>query len=309
MNENPILSIYVATYNHEKYIVQALESIRMQVTDYQYEVLVGEDCSTDNTRKVLQSYEAEHPGFATFLYREHNMHSEQINNAADLKRRCRGKYIIALEGDDYWIDDRKIDKQIKFLEANSDYLAVAHNCVCVNENSVPNGEVYNECHSEEYTFEHYEMNILPGQLTTVMMRNYYADNIFDTSFIQTMIDPGDKRIYFSLITNGKIRCLQETMSAYRHITNSGSSYSATVKHDISRTIAWYSEELKYAYKNNNKRAVKCAEALLLKEILAGYKNNEINISEFWGHVLQIRNWIRAIWSLISIQFRHRKGIV
>lgn len=66
MNENPILSIYVATYNHEKYIVQALESIRMQVTDYQYEVLVGEDCSTDNTRKVLQSYEAEHPGFATF---------------------------------------------------------------------------------------------------------------------------------------------------------------------------------------------------------------------------------------------------
>lgn len=309
MNEKPILSIYVATYNHENYIVQALESIRMQVTDYKYEVLVGEDCSTDNTRKILQSYELEHPKFATILYRDHNMHSEKINNAADLKRRCQGKYIIALEGDDYWIDERKIHKQIQFLEDNPDYLAVAHNCICVNEHSEPNGEVYSECHSEEYSIEHYEMNILPGQLTTVMMRNYYIDEVFDTSFIETKIAPGDRRIYFSLIVNGKIHCLQETMSAYRHITDHGSSYSATLKYDVPKALKWYLEELKYAYKLSNKRAVKCAEALYLKEILAGYKNKQINISVFWDNISQIRNWMRAICALISIEYRRRKRII
>ena len=95
MNQ-PILSIYVAVYNHEKYITQALDSILMQKTDYPYEVLVGEDCSTDNTRAVLKEYEAKHPGKFAIFYREHNMHRETPNNIQDLLMRCRGKYIIVI---------------------------------------------------------------------------------------------------------------------------------------------------------------------------------------------------------------------
>ena len=66
---NVMLSIYVTTYNHENYIVRALDSILMQKTRYSYEVFVGEDCSTDNTRQVLRQWEQNHPGVFTILYR------------------------------------------------------------------------------------------------------------------------------------------------------------------------------------------------------------------------------------------------
>jgi len=136
MNDNPVISIYVATYNHERYIVKALDSIREQKTKYSYEVLVGEDVSTDNTRQLLKQYEKQHPGFMTVYYRDHNMHHEDPNNSKDLKMRCKGKYVIALEGDDYWIDPLKLQKQVDFLENHEEYLAVAHRCVVVDENSI-----------------------------------------------------------------------------------------------------------------------------------------------------------------------------
>ena len=95
--DDVILSIYVPTYNHEKYIARALDSILMQKTDYAYEVLVGEDASTDNTRAVLKEYEKKYPGRFQMYYREKNMHKQKVRNAGDLIRRCSGKYIIALE--------------------------------------------------------------------------------------------------------------------------------------------------------------------------------------------------------------------
>lgn len=142
-----MLSIYVATYNHENYIEKALDSIFMQVTDYSYEVLVGEDCSTDNTRKVLKRYENQHldlveKGILKIFYRDHNMYREKPNNVTDLIYRCSGKYIIALEGDDFWTDKNKIQTQIEFLENNDDYIAVAHECIVVDKNSNLLQEVY-----------------------------------------------------------------------------------------------------------------------------------------------------------------------
>ena len=160
-NSDPVVSIYVATYNHEKYIVQALDSIRTQKTKYSYEVLVGEDVSTDNTRTILKEYEKSYPGFMTVYYRDHNMYREDPNNAKDLKMRCKGKYIIALEGDDYWIDPFKLEKQVDFLENHEEYLAVAHRCVVVDENSKNKNEKYQECLDSEYTLKHFISGIMP----------------------------------------------------------------------------------------------------------------------------------------------------
>lgn len=299
MQNRIILSIYVATYNHEKYIVQALESIRMQKTQYPYEVLVGEDCSTDNTRDVLKNYEKKHPGFLKVYYREKNMHKDKINNATDLKTRCMGKYIIALEGDDYWIDPYKIEKQISFLELHEDYIAVSHNCMVVNEKSEQVDEKYPECYDEEYELEHYMRGTLPGQLTTVMYRNYLTSDILDTSFLSCGIQPGDKSLYFSLICNGKIFCMQEIMSAYRHVTSGGSSYSANVKHDFETQRMWYSEQLEYAYRIKNESAVKIAEYLYLKEVLAGVKNRDSSIREMVTNIKAIQNKRRSFSMLLK----------
>ena len=290
-----MLSIYVATYNHEKYIEQALDSILMQETKYSYEVLIGEDCSKDNTRQVLKEYEKKHPGKFTVFYRDHNMYHDEVNNGEDLKRRCRGKYIIALEGDDYWTDSSKIEKQITFLEKHPEYNAVAHQCTVVDEFSIPNGEEYPSCKETQYTFQHFASGITPGQLTTVMYRNFYAYDILDSSLCKMKLSPGDQCIYFSLVSNGKIYCMKEVMSAYRHITAKGTSFSATYKYEFEKLENLTSAFIDYAKKIGNKEAKKYAEFMYMRNLYSGVKSKQISLKQAINKSVRISNRIRALY--------------
>lgn len=304
-NENIMLSIYVPVYNHEKYVVQALNSILMQETQYKYEVLVGEDCSTDNTRNVLKSYEKEHPNKFKIFYREKNMNNSDCNNGLDLKRRCIGKYIICLEGDDYWTDKYKIEKQINFLENNPEYIAVAHKCTVVDENSQPNGETYPECLDINYTFEHYVSDILPGQTATVLCRNYMNMKHFDKSILEKGLIPGDRLLYFSLLCHGKIYCMPDKMSAYRHITNGGSSFSATYKYDYNTTEQWHRELLNYSY--NIKKAERYTEVLYLEVIYIAVRRKYTDLkTAIYTIKKNIRNKHKALY--FWIKFKINKQI-
>lgn len=282
----PILSIYIATYNHENYIKKAIDSVLMQETSYPFEVLIGEDCSTDNTRQVLKSIEPLLPSNFYIFYRGHNMHHEEIGNARDLISRCVGKYLIALEGDDFWIDSHKIQKQIDFLETHSDYFGVAHNCIVVDNNNNPNGEAYPECKDTEYTVQHYCSEIMPGQLTTFMYRNFYRFDILDLSFINAHTPaPGDRKMYYSFAINHlKIYCMQEVMSAYRHIVKGGSSFSATYKLDFKKDIAWYDELLKYSHNLNNHEAEFYGDLIYFRYLFVSLRQRDIGIVDFLNRV-------------------------
>ena len=306
--ERPTLSIYVPTFNHEHYIVQALDSILMQETAYTYEVLVGEDCSTDNTRAVLKEYEKQHPGKLQVFYREQNMRKQgnAVGNSGDLRSRCRGKYIIALEGDDYWTDPCKIDKQIRFLEEHPDYIAVAHNCFVVDHDSSRKDEVYPQCTDTEYTFDHFARDIMPGQLTTVMLRNVYHDDRYDTSLLNRRIVPGDRLIYFWLLSNGKIHCIQEEMSAYRHVTNQGSSFSATSKYHFATYETLYAIFMEYAREQNNKEALLCAERLYFRNLRVGSVFGQCSLKDSLRYFRKIRNKAKVLLLYIPTMLESRK---
>ena len=228
------LSILVPTYNQERYIETALNSILSQKIKYTYEILVGEDLSTDNTREILKKYEKEHPNTLEVYYRDINLgtSNSRLDNHMDLYNRAQGKYVIFLEGDDYWTDENKLELQIDFLEKNPEYIAVAHNCMVVDENGKIRKETYPECKDTEYTLKHYINNILPGQLATVMMRNIYKIKNFPTNMWEKRLVPGDRIFYFTLLANGKVYCFQRIMSAYRYVTVGGSSYSANIKYNF-----------------------------------------------------------------------------
>ena len=306
--ERPTLSIYVPTFNHEHYIVQALDSILMQETAYTYEVLVGEDCSTDNTRAVLKEYEKQHPGKLQVFYREQNMRKQgsAVGNSGDLRSRCRGKYIIALEGDDYWTDPCKIDKQIRFLEEHPDYIAVAHNCVVVDHDSNRKEETYPQCTDTEYTFDHFARDIMPGQLTTVMLRNVYHDDRYDTSLLSKRIIPGDRLIYFWLLSNGKIHCIQEEMSAYRHVTTQGSSFSATSKYHFATYETLYSIFMEYARERNHKEALLCAERLYFRNLRVGSVFGQCSLKDSLRYFRKIRNKAKVLLLYIPTMMESRK---
>lgn len=114
----PVISVFLMTYNHEKFIEQALKGILMQKTNFDFEIVVGEDCSTDNTRKILLEYANEFPGKFKLLLHEHNIGA--MANQIAVFGACKGKYIALCEGDDYWTDPLKLQKQVDFLESNTD---------------------------------------------------------------------------------------------------------------------------------------------------------------------------------------------
>lgn len=299
-----MLSIYVATYNHENYIEKALDSIFMQVTDYSYEVLVGEDCSTDNTRKVLKRYENQHldlveKGILKIFYRDHNMYREKPNNVTDLIYRSSGKYIIALEGDDFWTDKNKIQTQIEFLENNDDYIAVAHECIVVDKNSNLLQEVYPTCKSSEYCLKHFMANQFPGQTTTVLYRNIYKDSNIETDIMFEGLMPGDRLRNFILLLNGKIKCLPLKMSAYRHITNDGDSWSSTYSYKFLTEYSFYEGLLRYSKEMDNKEFILASESLLFRCLAKGYKTKSITFDEFKTYFNKIdykcracRKWVK-----------------
>jgi glycosyltransferase involved in cell wall biosynthesis len=303
--QKPMVSIYVPVFNHGKYITQALDSILMQQTQYSYEVFVGDDCSTDNTREILEQWEAKHPGVFTFLYRQTNMHKSVPNNAGDLKRRCKGKYIIALEGDDFWTDPLKLEKQVAFLESHPEYYAVAHNCTVVGEDSLPNGEFYPQCTDKEYTFRHFASEILPGQLTTVLYRNYLLDPDFSAWLTEQPGQPGDRKLYFSLLCHGKVYCMQETMSAYRHIVKGGSSFSATNTYSFSRQESYWQKFMQYAQLIGNDNALKYAEFLYLRCIRHAKRTSHIGAGEARKYKKNIPHLLRAKCLLLKRDVNYR----
>lgn len=300
------VSIYVPTYNHEKYIVRALDGIRMQQTQYTFEVLVGEDCSTDNTRQVLKDWETEHndPRFKIF-YRESNMHKLPVGNGSDLKHRCTGRYIMCLEGDDFWTDPLKLEKQVSFLDTHPDYLAVAHNCTVVGEDSLPNGETYPECKDEEYTFSHFFSDILPGQFATLMSRNYQLTGDVDQQLLKTKGGPGDRKAYFTLLCHGKVYCIQESMSAYRHITTSGSSFSATNKYNYDSIERQIRAFLEYSYMLNHETAIKYTEYLYLRTIRHALRRGAIDQARAREDKKRIRHPMRARLLLLKRDINYR----
>lgn len=131
----PLVSIAIITYNHEKYIRQCLEGVMMQKTDFVFDVIVGEDCSTDGTRAVIREFEKKYPGIIKPIYHEKNV-GAQRNAYEFCLPALKGKYIALCEGDDFWTDPNKLQKQVSFLEKNTNNILCYHPITIIDEQGV-----------------------------------------------------------------------------------------------------------------------------------------------------------------------------
>lgn len=129
--KDPLVSVTVITYNHEKYIAQALDSIVEQKTEYPFEILVADDASTDRTPDIIREYQEKYPHLIKAILRKNNIGARK--NGIDIRSKARGKYIAYCEGDDAWNDPTKLQKQISFLEANEEYALSFHDVRVIDE--------------------------------------------------------------------------------------------------------------------------------------------------------------------------------
>lgn len=118
MNKKPLVSIFCITYNHENYIKQALDGFINQNTNFQYEILINDDCSTDNTTNILKEYESKYPDLIKVFYHDKNEYSQGKSVLTKLFEFAKGEYIAYCEGDDYWINKNKLQIQIDALKKN-----------------------------------------------------------------------------------------------------------------------------------------------------------------------------------------------
>ena len=116
MNKKPIISVVLTTYNQEKYIAAALDGILKQKDCPEFEVIVGNDCSTDKTTEIISDYASQYPDKIRILPRSQNL--GMLKNMQDCFQNCRGKFVAICEGDDYWTDEYKLKKQYEALKHN-----------------------------------------------------------------------------------------------------------------------------------------------------------------------------------------------
>lgn len=125
----PIVSVCTITYMHEKYIAETIEGVLMQEVNFPVEFIIADDCSPDETEKVVQYYIDNHPKGHWIKYTKHKENKGMNPNFVWALNQCRGKYIAICEGDDYWTDSKKLQKQVEFLEENEEFGGVASNCI------------------------------------------------------------------------------------------------------------------------------------------------------------------------------------
>lgn len=130
VEEPPHVSIRCITYNHAQYIAQAIESFLEQKTTFPFEIIVHDDASTDGTDEIIREYEKRFPKIIKPIYERENLYSKQDGSFQRIiNSTCKGDYIALCEGDDYWCDCGKLQKQVDFLDSHPEYSACTHNTI------------------------------------------------------------------------------------------------------------------------------------------------------------------------------------
>jgi glycosyltransferase involved in cell wall biosynthesis len=205
-----MVTVCMITYNHEKWIAAAIESVMKQKTDFDFDLIIGEDRSTDRTLEICRSFKEKYPDKIQLISTASNV-GMQANFIRTLHQ-CRGKYIAILDGDDYWTDLSKLQKQVDFLEANPAYSICFHQAEIVYAQDIAPFYPDINKHTAETTGlnELIEKNYIHS--STSMLRNIVVAHLPDW-FIR--VYPGDWPLFVLTAEHGQIRFMKETMGAYR----------------------------------------------------------------------------------------------
>jgi glycosyltransferase involved in cell wall biosynthesis len=196
-------------YNHEQFIGEALASVLAQQTDFLYTIIVGEDCSTDGTRAIVESYRQRYPDRIKPIYQTHN-----LGPGANLKAclaACQAPYIAALDGDDYWTDPRKLAKQVAWLDGNPDFTICFHHVEIFREGEPGLRLQPPRTTQTEYTLPELLWEMVPPT-AAVVLRNCLPTLpswLFETY-------PIDVPLFILYAEMGKAKLLPEVMGRYRH---------------------------------------------------------------------------------------------
>ena len=295
-----LVSILCITYNHGNYISEALESFLMQKTDFKYEVLIHDDASTDKTADIIRQYEGKYPDLIKPIYQIENQFSKGGKVGSINRDRAIGKYYALCEGDDYWSDPYKLQKQVDFLEKNPDYSLCTHATLVVDSDSKKTiSTTRPSLKNQDFSIE----EVIEGGggffATNSMVYRSDMGSIRPDFYYKNKFSFGDYQLMILLAMIGKVYYIDEFMSVYR--TNVPGSWTSRNRLDTKKSVNHYQEvntmldmvnkETKYLYNDIIKKTKEKNEFGLLihqrklKEAKSGIFKKHYNSLDFKSKIL------------------------
>ncbi len=227
----PLVSVIVPTYNHEKYIGETLDSILRQKVNFEYEIIVGEDSSEDNTRKIIKQYEKKYAEKMVCVYRKDNLGGKR-NSEDIIFDRVRGQYIAFCEGDDNWCAEDKLQKQIDFLRQNPKYIGVASNVNTINKYGVvlKKNPQFKYMDEHIYTMENALKGEELGQVAGVVYRNFFRKMTNrEIAYYKKCTMNGDIKLCVTAAMYGDIYYLSDITANYRWVRHGGDNWNSKIE--------------------------------------------------------------------------------
>ena len=286
---NPKVAVFMVAYNHADWIKQAVEGVLMQETNFPVKLFIGEDYSTDDTREICLGYKEKYPDKIELILNKENIGSSA--NALNIYKKCfeYGDYTAMCEGDDYWTDKIKLQKQVDFLEANSDFSGCFHRFEFIYENSDQESRLSNENQKEVVTFEDLILRNCIGTASLV-----YRNNLFNLPDWFNTCPIGDLPLFLLVANCGKIGFLDETMSAYR-IHDGGIWTNASGAKRILDLISVFKECRRHFYPRAN--------VLFLQRIASFYKKLLFNYFKADSYKDYRKHYLNCV--LLARHFKNR----
>ncbi|HOS16706.1 MAG TPA: glycosyltransferase [Bacteroidales bacterium] len=250
----PLVSVSVATYQHEAYIKQCLDSILMQQTDFPIEIIIGEDGSVDGTKDICMSYAEKFPDKIRLFMRNRKLSQYITSNGKTIRfnglwnrMSARGKYIAMCEGDDYWTDPAKLQKQVDFLEKHEDYSLCFHNAIVHWEGEPQRDTIYALIENRKYDGLEIQKRWIVPTASMVFKTDVVRSCAYNQRIVNEKYLYGDQLILFTAEELGSLYGMNEIMSVYRR-NEGGEIY----KYDIERDIKHVIHKLEMGNDFNNK---------------------------------------------------------
>lgn len=216
----PKLSVCMVTYNHENFIKQAIESVLMQKVNFDYEIVIGEDCSTDKTKEIVIKYQNKYPNIIKAFINKKNL-GAGLNFIKTLKG-CKGEYIALLDGDDYWTNQYKLQKQVDFLSCNPDYSISSHNVYVTQDGRKGQPiEWLGENHREISTLEDILRDGSGGATCSLVFRSKSINPLPKWYY---GLHGGDWALQVICTSKGKMSYFYEVMGVYRQHQDSATDF-------------------------------------------------------------------------------------
>jgi glycosyltransferase involved in cell wall biosynthesis len=245
--QNSLVSICCTAYNHAKFISECLDGFLLQKTNFNFEVLIHDDASTDGTQDIIKAYQAKYPNIIKPIFQTDNQYSKGVKPFIKyLFPASQGKYIAMCEGDDYWTDPLKLQKQVDFLEGNEEYSLCFTRFQTKDESTNTFLDDKNSKHFDinlsfiDYDFERFYRGWHIGTQTVMFINTPETKNFFKQYQL-----PRDMHLYVELLKQGKGACLKDFCAVYR-LTGKG-VYTSTSKNQKIRDGSKVYEDI---YKSN-----------------------------------------------------------